>query len=242
MSENENNILVKQIKENPEKYNLDLNNWAKRMELLKEVHDSTFLKIEKEKEKQMHYFNKCKREVSFDIGEEVWKRNFQLSAAAKGFNAKLAPIYLGPYTIVEKKGENVYRLEKDRKILDCTVHAKDLRKKYEDEWHRLEQARKEEEKKNEEDEEKPTAAPRRKRGRPKKKQRALHPSGAGEQSGAQREKQDATSAAPPSPAAQVRRGGEGENGPRAYSGRTGREPPNAARYYTRSAARERAAS
>lgn len=76
VTERENNVLSNQIDANPEKYPVDLNNWPERMELLKEVHDSTFLKIEKEKEKQMQYFNKGKREVSFDIGEQVWKRNF----------------------------------------------------------------------------------------------------------------------------------------------------------------------
>jgi hypothetical protein len=62
-------------------------------------------------DKQADYFNASKREVSFAIGDTVWKSAFHLSSKIKGFTASLAPPKEGPFEIVERPGYNRYKLK-----------------------------------------------------------------------------------------------------------------------------------
>lgn len=68
-------------------------------------------------ERSKKYYDRKISLVEFEPGEIVWKRNFVLSNADKGFCQKLAPNYI-KCKIVEKLGTSSYRL--------CSIDGKDL--------------------------------------------------------------------------------------------------------------------
>lgn len=141
------------------------------MKLMPHIHDGANASIEKEKEKQEKYWNANKREIGFELGEQVWKRNMTLSSAPNNINAKLLRKFMGPYTINERLGGNVYRPEKDGNILRGSCHANDLKKFSENTWEREEARRIEEATPKKTDE--PTQnsaqmAPKRRPARPRK--------------------------------------------------------------------------
>ena len=67
--------------------------------------------IDESRERQAKYYNKGKKDVSFQIGDEVMRRVHILSDASKRFNAKLAPKFEGPFIIKEILSPTVYTLE-----------------------------------------------------------------------------------------------------------------------------------
>jgi hypothetical protein len=68
-----------------------------------------------------------RRPANFCVGDTVWRRNFALSDAAKYFNAKLAPKFLGPFYIRKKVSSATYELSDASGIAKGTWHAKDLK-------------------------------------------------------------------------------------------------------------------
>ena len=58
---------------------------------------------------------------------DLQKRNQVLSSAAQGVMAKLAPKYVGPYEIVEKKGPNNYSLMDQEGDIEDLIHAEHLK-------------------------------------------------------------------------------------------------------------------
>lgn len=71
-------------------------------------------------------YNLRARPISFEIGQEVFRRNFAQSNAEKSFNAKLSPIFIKS-KIKEKVGQNYYILEDLNGKVIGTFHAKDIR-------------------------------------------------------------------------------------------------------------------
>lgn len=72
------------------------------------------------------YNTRCKS-VTFNPGQEVFRRNFAQSNFKKGFNAKLGKQWLKA-RVVRKKGTALYELEDLKGIaIPMTYHAKDLR-------------------------------------------------------------------------------------------------------------------
>ena len=66
------------------------------------------------------------RTPSFQIGQEVFRRNFAQSNAEKNFNAKLSPVFIKA-RVREKLGNHYYILEDFSGKLVGTFHAKDIR-------------------------------------------------------------------------------------------------------------------
>lgn len=81
--------------------------------------------IKRAYEQNCHQYN-IRRAQSFQVGQEILRRNFVQSSAEKGFNAKLAPLFVKA-KVREKLGKNYYILEDQDGKLVGTFHAKDLR-------------------------------------------------------------------------------------------------------------------
>lgn len=65
--------------------------------------------------------------MCLELNQRVWRRNKSLSDAARHFNAKLAPGYLGPYWIKKKVGSAVYELM-DGTGKSCGIwHVQDIK-------------------------------------------------------------------------------------------------------------------
>lgn len=71
-------------------------------------------------------YNLRSREVSYDEGQEVFRRNFKQSNFAQGYNAKLAPTFLKA-RVRKKLGNCNYELEDLQGHFIGVYHAKDIR-------------------------------------------------------------------------------------------------------------------
>lgn len=106
----------------------DIVTWKDRMERLEAIRDYTAVCLDKANESQAHYYNRGRTRKSYAVGDWVWKRNTQLSSAAKNFSAKLAPKYVGPFLVVERtRSPLVYRLQNGEGKDVGTCHVKNLK-------------------------------------------------------------------------------------------------------------------
>lgn len=94
-----------------------------RYALNREVRD----RLRQAQDRNKQTYNIRSREVTFQPGQEVFRRSFQQSDATKNFNAKLAKQWI-PARIVRRKGSCLYELEdRQGKPIKTAYHAKDLR-------------------------------------------------------------------------------------------------------------------
>lgn len=78
--------------------------------------------------KQSFYYNLRRRDLQFNPGEYVWRKNFVLSDASKHFSSRLAPKYIGPFKIKTKVSYDVYELEDNSGKSLGRWHIKDLKR------------------------------------------------------------------------------------------------------------------
>lgn len=76
---------------------------------------------------QQHYYNLRRRDWKPKIGERVYVKEHHLSSAAKGFAAKLAPKYAGPYPVTKIFSPVLVEVTDERGRRN-RVHVKDLKK------------------------------------------------------------------------------------------------------------------
>jgi len=81
--------------------------------------------LDKAYEKNEQSYNLRSRPRSFQVGDEVIKRNFALSNAADHFNAKLAPVGI-KVRVKQRLGNSLYLLEDLNGKELGTYHAKDI--------------------------------------------------------------------------------------------------------------------
>ncbi|XP_061402407.1 uncharacterized protein LOC133338245 [Musca vetustissima] len=85
----------------------------------KDVMHKQFLRNEKT-------YNLRSREVTYKVGQEVFRRNFKQSDFAHGYNSKLAPTFLKA-RVRKRLGNSNYELEDLQGKLLGVFHAKDIR-------------------------------------------------------------------------------------------------------------------
>lgn len=84
-------------------------------------------KIARARERNKKVFNKGRRDISFEIGQKVYRRNKVLSSAANYFNAKLAKKFVGPFVVKDRKGTCTYELADERGRSKGLWHVQDLK-------------------------------------------------------------------------------------------------------------------
>lgn len=91
------------------------------------INERVWEKLQQAHERNSRTYNLRARDVQFQPGQEIFRRNFQQSDASKNFSAKLAKQWL-PARITSRKGSNLYNLE-DRQgnAIKVSYHAKDIR-------------------------------------------------------------------------------------------------------------------
>lgn len=77
--------------------------------------------------KNSKYYNLRRRHVSFVPGQQVFRKNFVQSDKAKSFTAKLAPKYIGPFTVVKQVGTRGYLLSNADGVTDGPWHVEHLK-------------------------------------------------------------------------------------------------------------------
>lgn len=84
-------------------------------------------RLQQVQERSARVYNKRARDVVFQSGQEVFRRNFQQSDATRNFNAKLAKQWI-PARIVRRKGASLYEIEdRQGRPIKIPYHAKDLK-------------------------------------------------------------------------------------------------------------------
>ena len=117
--ENENRQNIVQISEE---------DWLKRLKEMNELRDLVYKHINDSMEIQKEKFNKGRKNVHYFVGNKVMKKTHPLSDADKGINAKLEPVYEGPYVITDVIAPYVYKLDmKDSRKIDI-VHSSELKR------------------------------------------------------------------------------------------------------------------
>ena len=104
--------------------------WLVRIKRLDVLRDMVAKNIERAGDKQEKQYNKGKRHATFNVGDEVMRRVHVLSDASKKFNAKLAPKWEGPFSILEVKSPTVYVIDsKERGIRRLSlIHVSELKR------------------------------------------------------------------------------------------------------------------
>lgn len=95
---------------------------------LKSIHDAVGAhQLKKAYETSKQRYNLRSRDVSIDVGEAVYRRNFKLSNKANDFTYKLAPKYIP--TTIEKKNGSVYHVRDPGSQNTIVFQTKDLKKR-----------------------------------------------------------------------------------------------------------------
>ena len=100
------------------------------MKRLQALRDLVTLHLETASDRQERYYNKRHREVVYEIGDRVMRRQHVLSSAANFVPSKLAPKNKDPYTVIRVLSKVVYEVTDSEGRVD-KVHVKDLKPYYE---------------------------------------------------------------------------------------------------------------
>ena len=101
---------------------------SQRVQLMRDVFDMVRLNLSKAFNTQKKYYDLRRRDWTCHLRDRVMKREHHLSSAAKGFAAKLAPKYSGPYVITKVLSPVVFNLRHEStNSLQKNIHIKDLK-------------------------------------------------------------------------------------------------------------------
>ena len=122
-------ILLRTHLENPQPIlPPDLEKWKTRSSRLPALHDLVRRQLDKATATQAKYYNRKRREVYYQVGDLVRRRNHVLSSAEDRFAAKHAPKFIGPVEVIKVLSPVVY-LVKDLNVNRTTkVHVNDLKR------------------------------------------------------------------------------------------------------------------
>ncbi|KAK3921544.1 Activity-regulated cytoskeleton associated protein 1 [Frankliniella fusca] len=99
----------------------------KNLAAIKDLYITVLDRLRKAYEKNAKFYNLRRREVHYAEGQIVYRRNFEKSDAAAYFSKKLAPKFVGPYTIKRRCGTRGYVLEDSEGKEDGPWHVHDLK-------------------------------------------------------------------------------------------------------------------
>ena len=98
-----------------------------RAKEIKKLHKEVRLKIEKNNAKYVEQAYRCRKYVEFEVGELVWV-HLRKDRFPPGKFGRLKPRVDGPFKIIEKIGENAYKLQlPDEYEISPIFNVKDLR-------------------------------------------------------------------------------------------------------------------
>ena len=97
------------------------------MKRLQALRDLVTLHLETASHRQERYYNRRHREVVYEIGDLVMRRQHVSSSAANIVSSKLAPKYKGPHTIIRVLSKVVYEVTDSEDRVD-KVHVEDVKR------------------------------------------------------------------------------------------------------------------
>ncbi|KAK3917286.1 Retrovirus-related Pol polyprotein from transposon 412 [Frankliniella fusca] len=78
-------------------------------------------------ERNARRYNLRRRDVEFEVGSLVYRRNFVKSDKTKDFTAKLAPKFIGPFKVKKRIGLRAYLLEDEEGEENGPWYVNDLK-------------------------------------------------------------------------------------------------------------------
>lgn len=97
-----------------------------KLTVLKDIFSQVEETLQKAHDRNIKYYNEKRRDIEFEVGDEVWKRTFKQSNAGKYFAAKLAPKY-EKCRVIRKLSKLVYELEDETGKPLGKWHVKDCK-------------------------------------------------------------------------------------------------------------------
>lgn len=101
--------------------------YADRLRHLQDIMEMVRVNLAKSFAVQSHHYNLRRRPYRPQVGGRVYRRNYVLSDAARGFSAKLAPKFTGPYRISRIISPVIVELTDDDGRCVGRVHVKDVK-------------------------------------------------------------------------------------------------------------------
>lgn len=98
-----------------------------KLKTLGSVYQDVTARLKRAYETNKKVYNLRRRPIEFAEGEKVWRKNFAQSDAANFYTSKLAPKYVGPFTVRKKISPLVYDLENEKGKSIGRWHIKDLK-------------------------------------------------------------------------------------------------------------------
>lgn len=98
-----------------------------RAHILEKVFLDVRKRLDQAQARSQRTYNLRRRDVRYDVGDKVWRKEHLLSNAANYFSAKLGPKFSGPYIISKRISPWTYELADDRGNHKGTWHVKDLK-------------------------------------------------------------------------------------------------------------------
>lgn len=98
-----------------------------RAAILREVFLDVRKRLDKAMAKAQQAYNLRRRDVQYNVGERVWRKNFAQSNAGNYFTAKLAPKYIGPFVVRRKVSPWTYELHDLNNTPAGVWNVKDLK-------------------------------------------------------------------------------------------------------------------
>ena len=98
-----------------------------RLKKLDDIYELVRINLGRAFSTQSRHYNLRRREWRCHVGDKVMKKENPLSSAVKGFAAKLAPKYSGPYTVCKVVSPVVYDLKTSTGATLRRIHIKDLK-------------------------------------------------------------------------------------------------------------------
>lgn len=120
--------LRREVETRGPKLRLDPEIWKDRVRKLDALRDLVVRHIDRAREKQEGVYNRGRKDVNFNVVDDVMRRVHVLSNAAQQFSAKLAPKYEGPFKVLEIKSPSVYVLDVGPSRKNAKVHVSELKR------------------------------------------------------------------------------------------------------------------
>ena len=98
------------------------------MKRLPALHDLVRRHLDRATARQATYYDKGRREVKFEVGELVMRKNYVLFSAVQNFAAKLAPRFVGPCRIIHAYSPLVNEVNDKVSRKQVKIHVSDLKR------------------------------------------------------------------------------------------------------------------
>lgn len=98
-----------------------------RMDRFRRLYDTTQKNLKAAFEQQARSYNLRRRDVRYEIGQQVLKRTHVLSSAVDAIASKLAPKFDGPFVVSKRRGYNLYVIKDVATGKTTVAHVKDLK-------------------------------------------------------------------------------------------------------------------